>query len=45
MEIAFVVEAKVLDPRTRSEVVALLARLLLQAVQRSLDEEVRDDAS
>lgn len=45
MEITFAVGNNVLDPRTQSEVVALLARLLLQAAQRSVEEEVRNDAS
>ena len=43
-EITFAVESKVLDRRMQGEIVALLARLLLQAAQRSI-EEVRDDAS
>jgi hypothetical protein len=44
LEITFAVESKVLDRRMQGEIVALLARLLLQAAQRSI-EEVRDDAS
>jgi hypothetical protein len=45
MGIKFAVEDRVVDPRMRSEIVALLARLLLQAARRSVEGEVRDDAS
>lgn len=45
LEITFAVESKILDRRTQSEVVALLARLLLQAAQRNVEQEVRNDAS
>ncbi len=45
MGITFAVQDQVLDPRTRSEVVALLARLLLQAARRGTEAEVHDDAS
>jgi hypothetical protein len=43
MGIAFPMREKILDPKTRTEVVALLGRLLLQAARGS-DGEVRDDA-
>jgi hypothetical protein len=45
LEITFAVENKILDRKTQSEVVALLARLLLQAAQRNVEQEVRNDAS
>lgn len=44
MGIAFPTREKILDPKTRTEVVALLARLLLQAARRGTEGEVRDDA-
>jgi len=45
MDITFAAKDRILDARTRSEVVALLARLLLQTARRSIEGEVRDDAS
>lgn len=45
MGIMFAAQDQILDPRTRSEVVALLGRLLLQAARRSGEGEVHDDAS
>ncbi len=45
MAIMFAAGDQILDPKTHSEVVALLARLLLQAARRSVESEVRDDAS
>jgi hypothetical protein len=44
MGIAFPTREKILDPKTRTEVVALLGRLLLQAARRGTEGEVRDDA-
>jgi hypothetical protein len=44
MAITFAAKDQILDPRTRSEVVALLGRLLLQAARRRGEGEVRDDA-
>ena len=44
MGITFAAQDQILDPKTRSEVVALLGRLLLQAARRSVEGEVRDDA-
>ena len=43
MGIAFPTREKILDPKTRTEVVALLGRLLLQAARGS-EGEVLDDA-
>ena len=43
MGIAFPTREKILDPKTRTEIVALLGRLLLQAARGS-EDEVRDDA-
>ena len=44
MGIAFPARERVLDPKTRAEVVALLGRLLLQAARCGNEGEVRDDA-
>jgi hypothetical protein len=44
MGIAFPPREKVLEQKTRTEVDALLGRLLLQAARRSSEGEVRDDA-
>jgi|HubBroStandDraft_1064217.scaffolds.fasta_scaffold180333_2 hypothetical protein len=44
MGIAFPTRERILDPKTRAEVVALLGRLLLEAAQRDVDGEARDDA-
>ncbi len=44
MGLAFPTREKSLDPKTRTEVVALLGRLLLQAASRGTEGEVRDDA-
>jgi hypothetical protein len=45
MGITFPTTERLLDPRTRHEVVALLGRLLLEAARRRSEGEVRDDAS
>ncbi len=45
MGIAFPIEREVLDPKTRTEIVTLLARLLLDVARHSVEPEVRDDAS
>jgi hypothetical protein len=44
MGIAFPTRERILDPRTRSEVVALLGRLLLEAARHGSEGEVGDDA-
>ena len=44
VEIAFPIRERILDPKTRNEVIALLGRLLLEASQRGNEHEVRDDA-
>lgn len=44
MEIAFPTRERILDPKTRAEVVALLGRLLLEAARRG-EGEVGNDAS
>lgn len=44
MGIAFPSRETILDPKTRNEIVALLARLLLEGVRRSSESEVHDDA-
>ncbi|HVJ94296.1 MAG TPA: hypothetical protein VM580_31125 [Labilithrix sp.] len=44
MGIAFPTRGRILDPKTRNEVVALLARLLLEAARCGSEAEVRDDA-
>ena len=36
---------RILDPKTRTEIVALIARLLLEAARRNGEREVGDDAS
>lgn len=41
----FAAQDQKLDPKTRSEVVALLGLLLLEVAQRSVESEARDDAS
>jgi hypothetical protein len=45
MGIAFPTRGRILDPKTRSEVLALLGRLLLEAARHGSEAEVRDDAS
>jgi hypothetical protein len=45
MGIVFPARDRILDPKTRAEVVALLGRLLLEATQRGSEGEVHDDAS
>jgi hypothetical protein len=42
--IAFPTTERILDPKSRAEVVALLGRLLLEAARRCSEDEVRDDA-
>lgn len=44
MGIAFPSRERILDPKTRSEVVALLGRLLLEAARHGIEGEVGDDA-
>lgn len=44
MGIAFPTRDGILDPKTRSEVVALLGRLLLEAARHRSEGEVGDDA-
>jgi hypothetical protein len=44
MGMPFTIKESILDPKTRAEVVALLARLLLDARARRSEGEVRDDA-
>lgn len=43
MGLAFPTRERMLDPKTRSEVVVLLGRLLLEAERRGSEDEVRDD--
>jgi hypothetical protein len=43
--IAFPNKERILDPKTRDEIVALLGRLLLDATRREKASEVHDDAS
>jgi hypothetical protein len=43
--IPFLIRQCILDQKTRTEVVALLGRLLLQAARHGIDGEVDDDAS
>jgi hypothetical protein len=45
MGIAFPNRQRIVDPKMRAEVVALLGRLLLQAARRGSEGEVHDDAS
>lgn len=45
MGIAFPTKQRTLDPKTRTEVVALLGRLLLEAARRGRESEAHDDAS
>lgn len=45
MGIAFPSRERILDAKTRSEVIALLGRLLLEAARRGSVSEVHDDAS
>jgi hypothetical protein len=45
MGIAFPSSERILDPKAREEIVALLARLLLEAARRDSEGEVHDDAS
>ncbi len=44
MALAFPTRERILDPKTRAEIVALLGRLLLEAARRGSEGEVRDDA-
>lgn len=44
MGIAFLTRERILDPKTRVEVIALLGRLLLDAAQPRSEGEVHDDA-
>ena len=45
MGLAFLTRERLLDPKTRAEVVTLLGRLLLEAAQRGSESEVRDDGA
>jgi hypothetical protein len=44
MRMAFPTRGRIVEPKTRAEVVALLGRLLLEAARRRAADEVGDDA-